>query len=250
MRTDAHAFIGGVPYRDVPHPEPQILARVLAREGVDAAWVADLPSAFGDAHARNDALLDGLAPHAAVLRAVITVDPAREDWEEALARGAGRGAVAVRTYAGSAALEAVAARCAARGLPLVLAAHLEPAAAALVRSADAADVAAAARAGARVVVTGGDRAFVERALAALDALAVREARDGAARERVWFDIARIAGPSADDLAALLRAAGPARFVYGSGWPLRLTQVPKANLELLPAELAGARLADVSEIVAR
>jgi hypothetical protein len=63
------------------------------------------------------------------------------------------------------------------------------------------------------------------------------------RSMVWYDIAWLWGPPEDQLAHLFRAIGAERFVYGTGWPLRLTQVPRANLALLPDELVGARLAD-------
>jgi hypothetical protein len=55
------------------------------------------------------------------------------------------------------------------------------------------------------------------------------------------------GPPGDDLAHLLRTVGPDRFVYGSGWPLRLAQTPRANLALLPDDLAGAALANVADL---
>ena len=234
--VDVNVFTGGAPYREVPHPEPAVLARVLAREGVGAAWVADLPSAFGaDPHARSELLFESLAPHADVLRPVITVDPARAGWEDALARGATRGAVAVRGYARGDALRALAARSGAAGMPLLLAAHLEPAAEAHFAGAGAATVrdALGASAEVRVVVTGAARALIEETEAAVEP---------AMRARLWWEISRIAGPPADDLAVLVRAMGASRFVYGSGWPLRLTQVPRANLELLPSDLAGSALA--------
>jgi len=34
-------------------------------------------------------------------------------------------------------------------------------------------------------------------------------------------------------------------VYGTAWPLRLAQTPRANLALLPDELAGVTLTDPS-----
>jgi hypothetical protein len=37
--------------------------------------------------------------------------------------------------------------------------------------------------------------------------------------------------------------GAERFLYGTMWPLRLTQVARANLALLPSELTGLPLAD-------
>jgi hypothetical protein len=70
----------------------------------------------------------------------------------------------------------------------------------------------------------------------------------AERGRVWWDISWIWGPPEDHLARLFRTIGSERFLYGSGWPLRLTQTPNANLELLPDDLREARLADVGEVV--
>ena len=42
---DVNTCIGPYPFRAVPHPDPDVLARVLAREGVRGAWVGYLPSA-------------------------------------------------------------------------------------------------------------------------------------------------------------------------------------------------------------
>jgi hypothetical protein len=44
---------------------------------------------------------------------------------------------------------------------------------------------------------------------------------------------------------LFRTIGARRFVYGTAWPLRLTQTPRANLALLPDDVGGATLADPS-----
>jgi len=241
--VDVHASIGGVPYRDVPHPEAAILARVLAREQVRGAWVGDLPSAFAaDPHMGHDAFFTALAPHPE-LRPTPTVHPGLGGWDVALDAARARGAVAVRAYPAQWGLapdapemRALAGRCALLGLPVVLTAHLEPQAGDSFRadSADAARACLGADARVRVLVLAADRATVERTRAGLAA---------EADARLWWDLSRIAGPPADDLAHLLRAAGAARFVYGSGWPLRLTQVPRAQLELLPPDLAGAALAD-------
>ena len=68
------------------------------------------------------------------------------------------------------------------------------------------------------------------------------------RERVWWDISWIWGPPEDHLAHLLRTIGSARFVFGTGWPLRLTQTPTANLQLLPDDLRDPPLAHADDIV--
>jgi hypothetical protein len=89
-----------------------------------------------------------------------------------------------------------------------------------------------------VVVCAAGRALVEE---------VHWGLTPAERARVWWDISWLWGPPEDDLAHLLRACGSDRFVYGSAWPLRLTQTPRANLALLPDDLAGAPLADADAI---
>jgi hypothetical protein len=44
--------------------------------------------------------------------------------------------------------------------------------------------------------------------------------------------------------------GAERFVYGTHWPLRLTQNPRANLDLLPPELLGPAITDAAHLPAR
>ena len=41
---DCAAYIGPYPFRHLPHPDPEVLVRVLAREGLSGAWVGYLPS--------------------------------------------------------------------------------------------------------------------------------------------------------------------------------------------------------------
>src|SRR5436190_1316492 len=65
------------------------------------------------------------------------------------------------------------------------------------------------------------------------------------RDLVFYDISWIWGPPEDELALLLRTMGADRFVYGTAWPLRLAQTPRANLALLPDELKDVKLADPS-----
>src|SRR5918997_2217153 len=96
---DSNALIGPYPYRYVPHPEPDILVRVLEREGLGGAWVGYLPSAFyRDPTPGNAALFTALAPHVDVLLPVPTIRPDWPGWREALEESVRRGAPAVRAY--------------------------------------------------------------------------------------------------------------------------------------------------------
>ena len=60
---------------------------------------------------------------------------------------------------------------------------------------------------------------------------------------MYWDISWIWGPPEDELALLLRTVGAGRFVYGTAWPLRLAQTPRASLALLPDDVALPALAD-------
>ena len=63
------------------------------------------------------------------------------------------------------------------------------------------------------------------------------------REHVFWDISWLWGPPEDELALLFRTMGSGRFVYGTAWPLRLAQTPRANLALLPDDARDSVLAD-------
>jgi hypothetical protein len=93
---------------------------------------------------------------------------------------------------------------------------------------------------AHVVVSGAGREMIEEVHWGLTA---------GERARVWWDISWIWGPPEDHLAHLLRTVGAERFVFGTGWPLRLTQTPSANLALLPDDLRDERLATARDVVA-
>lgn len=252
---DVNTFIGGHPHRHVPHPEPEILVRVLERERVDAAWVGHLPTAFADDVARgNDILFEELEPHRAVLFPAPVVRPGRAEWQQELARCVDLGAAAIRAYpehwamrAGDADLGALGAACGEAELPLVLSVRLEDPArrdwAGAPADLGAATIVQLVRGApqARVVVTAAQGPLVDEVAAALGA---RE------RARVWWDISWIAGPPRDDLGRFFSTMGPGRFLYGSQWPLRLTQTPRANLELLPPNMKFARLALAAELFGR
>lgn len=250
QRVDVHTFIGPYPWRHLPHPDPDALVRVLDREGVETAWVGHLPSAFyrDPAHG-NSALYQALAPWRDRLRPAPAVRPDWPGWPRALARAVEEGAVAVRAWPvhwglgpGSSALDELAAACASHRLPLVLTVRFEDS-----RQRHPLDVAgdltaahiralARSRHDVRLVVTAAGRSLIEE---------VHWGLSPAERVWVWWDISWIWGPPEDDLAHLLRTVGADRFLYGSGWPLRLAQGPRANLALLPPDVSGTDLADPS-----
>ena len=43
---DVAAYIGSYPFRHLPHPDADVLVRVLEREGLSGAWVGYLPSVW------------------------------------------------------------------------------------------------------------------------------------------------------------------------------------------------------------
>ena len=244
---DCAAYIGPYPFRHLPHPDPEVLVRVLAREGLSGAWVGWLPSAWHrDPAPGNAALFAALAPHA-TLRPAPVVRPDWPRWEETLRDLVARGAAAIRAYpmhwglgAADGRLHALALACGALGVPLVLTVRFED-----LRQRHPLDVAgdltaahvrALARAGpsVKLVVTGVGRELLEECHWGLTP---------DEQARVHWDFAWIWGPPEDHFAHLIRTVGAARFVYGTHWPLRLTQNARANLELLPAELANPAIMD-------
>lgn len=245
---DVNALIGPYPFRYVPHPDPDVLARVLEREGLDGAWVGHLPSAFyRDPSAGNAQLLTALAPHASRLRPVPTVRPDWPEWERVLTVARDAGAPAVRAYPpqwqlgpSDPRMAELAIACGEARLAVVLTVRFED-----LRQRHSLDTAgdlqpaavrSLARAGDRVrlIVTAAGREFIEE---------VHWGLTPQEQRRVFWDFSWVWGPPEDHLATLLRTIGGERFVYGTQWPLRLTQNPRANLDLLPEELASTRLAD-------
>ena len=252
MTIDVNALVGPDPFRHVPHPDPEVLVRVLAREGLGGAWVGHLPSAwYRDPAPGNEALYAMLDAHAAVLRPAPCVRPDWPGWERELAIALERGAAAVRAYpaqwglgAGDRSLRALAAACGEADVPVLLTTRFEdlrqrhPMDAVGDLSGPTVRDVARSDARARVVVTAASRELVEE---------VHWGLTPAERERVWWDISWFWGPPEDSLAHLLRTIGGSRFVYGTHWPLRLTQTPWASLALLPADVRDATLADARAI---
>lgn len=251
---DCAAYIGPYPFRHVPHPDPDVLVRVLEREGLDGAWVGYLPSVWQrDPAAGNEALFAALAPYPA-LRPAPVVRPDWPTWERTLRDVVSRGAAAIRAYPmhwgmgpHDANLRALAVACGVAGVPLVLTVRFED-----LRQRSPLDVAgdltgahirALARAddAVRLVVLGAGRELLEE---------VHWGLTPAEQERVHWDFAWIWGPPEDHLAHLFRTVGPGRFVYGTHWPLRLVQNSRAGLDLLPHDLQPAGITDASALASR
>lgn len=249
---DVSAFIGPYPFRYVPHPDPEILVRVLDREELEGAWVGHLPSAFyRDPSLGTIELYTRLAPHADRLRPVPAIRPDWPGWEAAIRTARDAGAPAIRLYPpqwglapGDRGAGELAIAAGELGLatiltvrfedlrqrhPLDVAGDLQPAAArALARAGEAV----------RLIVTAPSREFIEE---------VHWGLTPAEQRRVFYDFSWVWGPPEDHLAILFETIGAERFVYGTQWPLRLTQNPRANLDLLPDALRGAKLAAAGEI---
>jgi hypothetical protein len=249
---DVNALIGPYPFRYVPHPDPDVLLRVLDREGLDGAWVGHLPSAFyRDPAAGNAALYTALAVHAKRLRPVPTIRPDWPHWERMLEAAQAAGAPAVRAYPAQwqlppddSRMKELAAACGAAKMALVLTVRFED-----LRQRHPLDIAgdlqpsavrslARAGAGVRLIVTAAGKQFIEE---------VHWGLTPAEQQRVYWDFSWVWGPPEDHLAKLFRTIGGSRFVYGTQWPLRLSQNPAANLELLPRELSRTKLSDPTKI---
>jgi hypothetical protein len=249
---DFNTLIGPYPYRHVPHPEPAVLDRVIERDGLSGAWVGHLPSSFHrDPTAGNTELLSALMPFAR-LKPVPTIRPDWPRWESELARAREAGAPAVRAYPqhwgmgpADRSMQALALAAAEQGMAVVLTVRFEDLRQrhSLDTAGDlqAAAIRALARSGdrVRVVVTAAGREMIEE---------VHWGLTPDEQQRVFWDISWIWGPPEDHLAKLLRTIGPGRFVYGTQWPLRLTQNPRANLDLLPDDLLDVKLASEAEVL--
>lgn len=251
---DVNTLIGPYPYRFVPHPDPDALVRVMDREGIERAWVGHLPSAFyRDPSDGNVQLYVALAAHSARLRPVPAIRPDWPGWEDALNTAAEAGSAAVRVYPPQwqlgphdARLHELAIACGERKLPVLLTVRFEDlrqrhphdvagdATAAAIRSL------ARAATGVRIVVAAAGKDMIEE---------VHWGLTPEEQRRVYWDISWIWGPPEDHLAKLFRTIGAERFVFGTHWPLRLTQNPRANLDLLPDDVVKAPLANPESLFA-
>ncbi|HXT15172.1 MAG TPA: hypothetical protein VN706_06050 [Gemmatimonadaceae bacterium] len=252
MTTDVNALIGPYPFRYVPHPDPDVLIRVLDREQIDRAWVGHLPSAFyRDPTQGNAELYRALERFPDRLQPVPTIRPDWPRWRDELRRAASANSPAVRAYPPQwgmgphdAGMRELAIAAGEHRMALLLTVRFEdlrqrhPMDSA--GDLSAASIRSLARAGERVrlVVTAAGREMIEEVHWGLTAEEQR---------RVYWDISWVWGPPEDHLAKLFRMIGSERFVFGTQWPLRLTQTPRANLDLLPDDVRGSRLAGAEAV---
>ncbi|MEQ1690052.1 MAG: hypothetical protein ABMA00_02110 [Gemmatimonas sp.] len=241
---DVTAWIGQYPFRDIPHPEPEVLVRVLEREGFGGAWVGHLPGAFHrDPVPSNRALYAALRPHRTTLQPTPIVRPDWPGWERQLLEASEQGAPAVRVYPAQwglgpqhPALSELSDACAAVGIAIHVTLRFED-----LRQRHgldgAGDVQAATlrgmarrrrgKAGAVLVVAGAGREVVEETHWGL----TPDEQAG-----VFYDFHWHWGPPEDHFGHLVRTVGPSRLAWSSWWPLRLTQQSRSLIELLPDDL--------------
>jgi predicted TIM-barrel fold metal-dependent hydrolase len=252
MRIDVNAFVGAYPFRRVPGTSPGALLAAMDRAGLDQAWVTHLPGVFWRDPTEGNAWLLQLARSHPRLRPVPAIHPGLGDWRDALRAAADAGAVAVRadpTFYGidpaGPGMRALAAACGELGLPLSLAVRFEDG-----RQRHPNDTAAELPPAAlrtlircdplvRLLVTNADRPLVEE---------VHFGSTPQEAARLWWDITWIWGPPEDHLQTLLGTIGAARFVLGTGQPLRLPDNAGAKLDLL--ELSAADRAAIEDGNAR
>jgi predicted TIM-barrel fold metal-dependent hydrolase len=242
---DVNTFLGGYPFRRVPGTTTEALLASMERLGIGEAWVSHLPAIFWRDPTEGNSWLYETTAHESRFRPVPSVEPGLANWESELAVAVERNAPAVRVDPTVHGLDPVGmpmrrlgAACAEAGVPLMLAVRFEdgrqrhpidqsgelPAAAvrALVRSDPRT----------RVLVTHADRGFIEETHWSLTP---------EESSRIWWDICWIWGPPEDHLQLLIETIGPARFVLGTGMPLRIPETPIARLDLLdlsPADRAA------------
>jgi len=236
MRIDVNAFLGAYPWRRVPGTSASAVLAAMDRVGIEQAWVTHLPGLFWRDPTEGNAWLLEAASREPRFRPVPAVHPGLAGWEAVVTAARSAHAPAVRadpTCYGIApagpAMRALAAACAAAGLPLMLAVRLEDARQRHPNDGASELPAAAVRTlvrshpDLRLVVTHADRPFIE------------EVHFGSTVEeasRIWWDICWIWGPPEDHLQTLLATVGPARFLFGTGQPLRIPENAVAKLDLL------------------
>ena len=250
--VDVTSWIGSYPFREIPHPDPEVLVRVLEREEFAKAWVGSLPGAFHrDPLPANRSLFKALAPYRDRLLPAPIVRPDWPDWQRQLHEAVDQGCPAVRVYPaqwgygpGHPALGELAYACGEASVALHMTVRFED-----LRQRHSLDTAgdlsaAAIRAVARLkgsrcrlVIAGAGKELIEE---------VHWGLTPEEQARVWYDFHWVWGPPEDQFAHLVRTIGAERLALSSWWPLRLTQQSRALIDLLPAELFERRDGQLSK----
>lgn len=236
MRIDVNAFVGGYPWRKVSGASPVDLVAAMDRVGIDSAWVSHLPGVFWRDPTDGNAWLLEMSARNSRLLPVPAVHPGLAHWDEIIGVAHTDGAPAVRadpTFYGidpsGAQMRALAQACGEADVPLLMSVKFEDgrqrhpndradelppwAVRTLIRTDPRL----------RLVITHADRNFIE------------EVHFGSTPEeasRIWWDICWIWGAPEDHFETLLKTIGPARFLFGTGQPLRLPENAIAKLDLL------------------
>ncbi|QJR34770.1 hypothetical protein [Gemmatimonas groenlandica] len=236
---DVTSWIGGYPFRDVPHPDPEVLVRVLDREGFAGAWVGHLPGAFfRDPVPSNRALYAALKPYAGVLHPTPIVRPDWPGWTAMLRDAVNAGAPAVRVYPaqwglgpGHPAMAELALACGEAGVALHVTVRFEDLrqrhpmdSAGDVPAATLRAIARLSGSRCQLVVAGAGRDLIEETHWGLTP---------AEQQRVFYDFGWVWGPPEDHFAHVVATIGAQRLAWSSWWPLRLTQQSRALIDLLP-----------------
>lgn len=236
---DVTAWIGGYPFRDVPHPDPEILVQVLDREGFAGAWVGHLPGAFHrDPVPSNRALYAAVRPFTGVLLPTPIVRPDWPGWTDMLRDAVSAGAPAVRAYPaqwgigpGHPAMAELACACGEAGVALHVTLRFEDLrqrhpmdTVGDVPAATLRGLARLARSRCHVVVAGAGREIIEETHWGLTP---------SEQQRVFYDFGWVWGPPEDHFAHLVHTIGAERLAWSSWWPLRLAQQSRALVDLLP-----------------
>ncbi len=253
---DVSAWVGSYPFRDIPHPDPEVLVRVLDREGFGGAWVGHLPSTFfRDPGPGNEKLYRTLEPFGGVLAPVPIVRPDWPQWEKALRTAVGEGAPAVRVClpqwgmeATHPALAELAHACGETGVALHLTVRFEdlrqrhPLDAGDLPAAGIRALARLPRSRCRLVVAGAGRDLIEE---------IHWGLKPDEQSRVWYDWHWLWGPPEEHFAHLLRSVGAERLAWSTWWPLRLAQQARSLVDLLPDDLRNCdlKLADGRSVAA-
>jgi hypothetical protein len=236
MRIDVNAFLGRYPFRHAPGGSPQALLEAMDRVGVDQAWLSNLSAVFWKDPTEGNELLYSAVQRDPRLRPVPAVHPELANWRDIVEDAVTRGAPALRadpTFYGidpaGADMLTMAAGCGESGLPLMLAVRFEdgrqrhPNDHAAELSPHAVRTLVRSHPRVRLIVTHADRDFIEQ---------VHFGSTPGEASRILWDICWIWGPPEDHLALLLETVGVARFVFGTGMPLRIPESSVAKLDLL------------------